>query len=95
MHGRDSPGAVSACLLGKGGSTRYVQLVTTSLPLRIFLASPGDLSDERQVVLTTVEEHNRRRRTTSDVVFEVVGWEQVRGTALRPQAALNGPSATS
>jgi tetratricopeptide (TPR) repeat protein len=63
--------------------------VTTSLPLRIFLATPGDLDDERQVVKNTVEEHNRRRRGATNVVFEVVGWEQVRGTARRPQDAIN------
>lgn len=63
--------------------------MTESLPLRIFLATPGDLADERQVVLTTVAEHNRRRRGASNVVFEVVGWERVRGTARRPQEAIN------
>lgn len=63
--------------------------MTASLPLRIFLATPGDLSGERQVVLATVEEHNRRRRGATNVVFEVVGWEQVRGTARRPQEAIN------
>lgn len=61
----------------------------TPLPLRIFLATPGDLSDERQVVATTVAEHNRRRRGKTNVVFEIVGWEQVRGTARRPQEAIN------
>lgn len=63
--------------------------MTPSLPLRIFLATPGDLSDERQVVLTAVEEHNRRGSGVSNAVFEVVGWEQVRGTARRPQEAIN------
>ena len=60
-----------------------------SLPLRIFLASPGDLEAERGVVRACVDERNARRRDESNVVFEVVGWERVRGTARRPQEAVN------
>lgn len=63
--------------------------MSATLPVRIFLATPGDLVDERKAVESTVDEHNRRRRETSNVVFEVVGWEQVRGTARRPQEAIN------
>lgn len=60
-----------------------------ALPLRIFLASPGDLEDEREVVRICVEEHNARRRAHSNVTYEVVGWERQRGTARRPQEAIN------
>ena len=60
-----------------------------ALPLRIFLASPGDLGDEREVVRACVDEHNARRRGKSNVTYEVVGWERVRGTARRPQEAIN------
>lgn len=60
-----------------------------ALPLRIFLASPNDLVDEREVVRACVEEHNKRRRLQSNVTYEVVGWERVRGTARRPQEAIN------
>ena len=60
-----------------------------ALPLRIFLASPGDLGDEREVVRACVDEHNARRRGESNVTYEVVGWERVRGTARRPQEAIN------
>ncbi|WP_155348153.1 DUF4062 domain-containing protein, partial [Acrocarpospora pleiomorpha] len=60
-----------------------------ALPLRIFLASPGDLPDERQVVRACVDEYNARRRGESNVTYEVVGWERVRGTARRPQEAIN------
>ena len=59
-----------------------------SLPLRIFLASPGDLEAERGVVHTCVEERNARE-SENNVTFEVVGWERVRGTARRPQEAIN------
>jgi tetratricopeptide (TPR) repeat protein len=64
-------------------------LMADALPLRIFIASPGDLGDERGVVRACVEEHNARRRGESNVTYEVVGWERVRGTARRPQEAIN------
>ncbi|GAA3952764.1 hypothetical protein GCM10023085_39080 [Actinomadura viridis] len=60
-----------------------------ALPLRIFLASPGDLPGEREVIRTCVEEHNARSGGGSNVTYEVVGWERVRGTARRPQEAIN------
>lgn len=60
-----------------------------ALPLRIFVASPGDLRREREAVRACVEEHNARRKMESNVTYEVVGWERVRGTARRPQDAIN------
>ena len=60
-----------------------------ALPLHIFLASPGDLSDERAAVRACVSEHNARRSGVDNLVYEVVGWERVRGTARRPQEAIN------
>ena len=60
-----------------------------ALPLRIFLASPRDLQVERGVVRACVEEYNARRKGESNVTYEVVGWERVRGTARRPQEAIN------
>src|SRR5258708_9548864 len=60
-----------------------------AVPLRIFLASPGDLGDEREVVRACVDEHRARRRGQSNAAYEVVGWERVRGTARRPQEAIN------
>jgi tetratricopeptide (TPR) repeat protein len=60
-----------------------------ALPLRIFLASPGDLADEREVVRACVDEHRARRRGQSNAAYEFVGWERVRGTARRPQEAIN------
>lgn len=63
--------------------------MTDALPLRIFLASPGDLQDERNAVHATVDEHNRRSEGTGGVTYEVVGWDRVRGTVRRPQAAIN------
>jgi tetratricopeptide (TPR) repeat protein len=62
--------------------------MANALPLRIFLASPADLKDERGIVRTCVDEHNARGRDGT-ASYEVVGWERVRGTARRPQAAIN------
>ena len=60
-----------------------------ALPLRIFLASPSDLQSEREIVRACVDEHNARRKGLSNVTFEVLGWDRVRGTARRPQEAIN------
>jgi len=60
-----------------------------ALPLRVFLATPSDLESEREVVRTCVAEHNERNQSGSGITFEVIGWESVRGTAQRPQSAIN------
>jgi tetratricopeptide (TPR) repeat protein len=59
------------------------------LPLRIFVASPGDLTSERLAIKQCVDEHKARAIGTASPKFEVVGWESVRGTARRPQEAIN------
>ena len=66
-----------------------VAIVTDPLPLRIFLASPDDLADVRPLISAWVDEFNLGNGTEASVQFEVVGWEQVRGTARRPQEAIN------
>ncbi|MGL5827934.1 MAG: tetratricopeptide repeat protein [Nocardioides sp.] len=60
-----------------------------ALPLRIFLASPGDLEDERAAVRGCVEEHNAPRNVEGHVTYEVVEWDRIRGTARRAQEAIN------
>jgi tetratricopeptide (TPR) repeat protein len=59
-----------------------------ALPLRIFLASPAGLEAERELVRSCVAEFNSGNRH-SVINYEVVGWERVRGTARRPQEAIN------
>ena len=76
-------------ICGSSELADIVRTVTNALPLRIFLVSPGDVGDEREVVRVCVEEHNARRRGETNVTYEVVGWERVRGTARRPQEAIN------
>lgn len=66
-----------------------VRLMVDALPLRIFLASPGDLEDERATVRACVDEHKARREGVSHVTHEVIEWDRVRGTARRAQEAIN------
>jgi tetratricopeptide (TPR) repeat protein len=66
-----------------------VRLMVEALPLRIFIASPGDVADERAAILACVEEHRARREGISNVSYEAIGWDRVRGTARRAQEAIN------
>ncbi|AHC24707.1 hypothetical protein TS71_17350 [Mycolicibacterium neoaurum] len=59
-----------------------------SLPLHVFVATPGDVTTERTLISTCIDEHNSRQGSTG-VKFKMVGWESVRGTARRPQEAIN------
>lgn len=62
--------------------------MTEARPYTIFLASPSGLEAEREIVRDCVAEFNSAV-PSPPVSFEVVGWEQVRGTARRPQEAIN------
>ncbi|RFZ32256.1 hypothetical protein DAVIS_05403 [Mycobacterium marinum] len=62
--------------------------MSDGIPLRVFVATPGDLTGERDVIRTVINEHNARQRDDLSR-FEMVGWEGVRGTARRPQEAIN------
>jgi|GEM_PF-2048771 len=64
-------------------------MTTAPLSLRIFLASPGDLTSERTVVSQCIEEVNTRLRSDGFTPYEVVGWDRVRGTIRRPQEAID------
>jgi tetratricopeptide (TPR) repeat protein len=59
------------------------------LPLRIFVASPSDLDSEREVVREVVADYNTMRSPVSNIAYEQVEWAQVRGTARRPQEAID------
>lgn len=58
------------------------------LPMNVFLASPGDTSLEREVVQRVVDEWNAGQGS-SDRKFALLSSEQRRGTARRPQEAIN------
>lgn len=80
-------GTIPAKCLHQDGDYRLA--MRNALPLRVFLASPGDLEDERAAVRTCVDEHNARRQDESGVTYEVVEWDRMRGTARRAQEAIN------
>jgi tetratricopeptide (TPR) repeat protein len=63
--------------------------VSESRPLRVFLASPGDVVVERNLVRSTIERYNNTRRAPGEREYTLVGWEETRGTARRPQDEIN------
>lgn len=63
--------------------------MNAALPLRIFLATPGDLVDERAAVRSCVDENNLRHGRDGGVTYEIIEWDQTRGTARRAQEAIN------
>ena len=63
--------------------------MTKPLPLRVFLASPGDLAAERNVVTKCVDEFNTGLIGPGLAQYEVVSWDRVRGTIRRPQEAID------
>lgn len=57
--------------------------------VRVFLGSPGDLKDDRQVVRRTVDEYNNTDANRRGFHFEVVGWEDTTRGLGRPQDIIN------
>lgn len=62
--------------------------------IRIFISSPGDVNDERQIALEVIEQLPYRPALREKVAFRVVGWDKPRaGTPMRatltPQEAIN------
>ena len=55
----------------------------------VFMASPGDLSDEREAVRRAAEHVNTLFSAVSTVRLSVVGWEHVQPGFGRPQAIIN------
>jgi len=54
----------------------------------VFLASPGDLAEERQAAKEVVEEVSKTARELG-ISLELLGWEDTLPGAQRPQAAIN------
>lgn len=61
----------------------------TKRVLTIFLASPGDLDEERRAARTVVDELNRIFRGTLDWQIDLLGWEDALPGAARPQKIIN------
>jgi hypothetical protein len=56
---------------------------------KIFLASPGGLNTERQLVREVVQEVNELAAEPDGVRFEIIGWENTLGGVGRPQQLIN------
>lgn len=63
--------------------------MSTQKPLRIFVASPRDLKPQRDLIKSTIDRYNSGRRLPNEREYEVVGWEDRRGTVRRPQDEIN------
>lgn len=57
--------------------------------VRIFLASPGDLPDERRAEKTAIDEINGLLANEFGYHVELVGWEDTVSVFGRPQATIN------
>ncbi len=57
--------------------------------VKIFLASPGDLADERRTVKRVVDEFNSLWAEKSDYQVELHGWEDTASSLGRPQGIIN------
>jgi Domain of unknown function (DUF4062) len=57
--------------------------------IRVFLASPGDLQDERRAAKTVVDEFNKLWAAALGYHVELVGWEDTISQYGRPQATIN------
>ncbi len=55
----------------------------------IFVASPGNLATERDLIRTTIQDFNELRAQPAGVTFLTRAWEQVAGGLGRPQDLIN------
>ena len=62
---------------------------STRKVLRIFLASPGDLQDERRIIGKVVDEFNDSWADTLGYQIELMGWEDTIASYGRPQHIIN------
>lgn len=57
--------------------------------LKVFLASPGDLGDERKAAKVAVEEINSTLAVPLGFMFQLIGWEDTTSAYGRPQETIN------
>lgn len=62
---------------------------STRKVLKVFLASPGDLKDERLIAKKVADEINANWADVLGYQIELVGWEDTVSTYGRPQAVIN------
>ena len=56
---------------------------------KVFIASPGGLSEERTAFRNLIESYNRSEALPRGIMFQAVGWEDTLATSGRPQALIN------
>lgn len=69
-------------------------MAETRRVVRVFLASPGDLKDERVAAKRAAEEVNSTVANSLGYDIELVGWEDTISSTGRPQALINKELAT-
>ncbi|WP_127523937.1 DUF4062 domain-containing protein [Mesorhizobium sp. Z1-4] len=57
--------------------------------IRVFIASPGGLGDEREAVRVAIDDVNRQNSAYWGIRFEAVGWEETIGGNRRAQSLIN------
>lgn len=57
--------------------------------IRVFLASPGDLDNERQLARSLIDQHNEAYAEALGYHVELVGWEDTVSVFGRPQETIN------
>ncbi len=57
--------------------------------LKVFIASPGGVADERKAFRSEIQEYNESDAIPRGVLFQPVGWEDTLGSIGRPQAIIN------
>ena len=62
---------------------------TSKTELKIFVASPSGLDEERDAVSKIAERMNQSISDSLDVIVRVEKWEHLIGSAGRPQALIN------
>lgn len=64
-------------------------MTTNRTIIKIFLASPGDLQDERRAAKRIVDEENANHAIKQGYQFELVGWEDTVAQQGRAQETIN------
>ncbi|MBY4838558.1 DUF4062 domain-containing protein [Pantoea sp. DY-5] len=57
--------------------------------IKIFIASPGDLSNERRIAREVADEYNSNNSDLTGYQIDMVGWEETIGGVGRPQEIIN------
>ena len=60
----------------------------TEIKLRVFLASPGDVADERKRVARVINAMNKSEARAHGVTLELLKWEDVAPGMGRPEQVL-------